>query len=136
MTGQSLLAAYSGGDVESRTDPPILYALDCAITHEIFTTPDPEVEGGMLVACLAVEAGSWDMKPAFDSYRFSATKKVLMNEVERVASTLDSAPRVRGAIAILQPDYSLSCLYWDGKQWINAVFYDWWPVGELKQHHP
>lgn len=127
MTAKSLLAAYSGGEVKRSRDPPILHAFGYQIINEVFIAPDPKVEGGKLVLCLAVTGYPADDHLAFDNSRFRLIRYILMEEVERVASTLGSAPSVRGAVAILQHNGSLSSLYWNGRRWSNFVFHEWGP---------
>ncbi|KAF2966249.1 hypothetical protein GQX73_g7343 [Xylaria multiplex] len=125
-TGQSLLAAYSGSDIEELEDAiRIPSDLDC-LEVKIFRTPDPDVEGGTLLLCLAAIGD-----PEGDTYipaygnRLTDTADALLPGIEALASTLPASPRVRSVMVLLEQDGDWKSLYWDGKRWINVVYLEW-----------
>lgn len=101
-TGVSLLAAYSGADLEYHEGAIRVPAgLGCFETR-LFTTPDPEVEGGTLVLCLAAVRGAGgDTYFAENGNRLTDITVAIVPDVEVFASSLEASPRVRGAMVLL-----------------------------------
>ncbi|KAI0537461.1 hypothetical protein GGR58DRAFT_471662 [Xylaria digitata] len=125
-TGQSLLAAYSGNDVEYLKDAIRVPSDLDYLEVKIFRASDPDVEGGTMLLCLAaLEDPEGDTYIPANGNRLTDATDALVPEIEALASTLPASPRVRGVMVLLQQDGDWKSLYWDGKRWINVVYLEW-----------
>ncbi|KAI0870181.1 hypothetical protein GGS24DRAFT_493191 [Hypoxylon argillaceum] len=126
--GKMLLAEYSGSEVEHHEDvchipADAVWASD--LGTRVLTAPDPEVEGGTLVLCLASLRGLDNefYLPATNN-RLYDVASTLIPQIEAFARGLDASPRVRGAMLLEEKGAWIS-LYWDGTRWINVIYLEW-----------
>ncbi|KAI3325446.1 hypothetical protein HD806DRAFT_490319 [Xylariaceae sp. AK1471] len=128
-TGESLLAAYSGAEVEHHEGAIRLRADDGwgdEIETRILTAPDPDVEGGILVLSLTtLRDPEEETYLPINGNRLTDATEAVLPEIEAFASRLPNSPRVRGAILLLEQNRDWKCVYWDGKRWINIVYLEW-----------
>jgi hypothetical protein len=134
-TGESLLVAYSGAEIEHHEGAIRLRADDGwgdNLETRILTAPDPDFEGGTLVLGLATlrDPGKETYFAVHGNRITDATESVL-SEMEVFASTLPASPRVRGALLLLDQNGDWKCVYWDGKRWINIVYLEWQTAGSM-----
>ncbi|KAI8626247.1 hypothetical protein F5Y19DRAFT_447692 [Xylariaceae sp. FL1651] len=128
-TGESLLAAYSGAEVEHH-EGAIRFREEAGWGDEletrVLTAPDPEVEGGTLVLCLSVLRDP-EEEIYFSEHgnRLTDATMTVLPEVEAFARALPASPKVRGAMILLQQDGDWKSLYYDGTRWINIVYLEW-----------
>ncbi|KAI1111176.1 hypothetical protein F5Y14DRAFT_454330 [Nemania sp. NC0429] len=128
-TGEAVLAAFSGAEVEShegavRVPAGSSWAVN-ADRVRVLTTPDPDVEGGTFLVCLVLMGKTKDVYIAthVDSNPTTDIALDMIPGVEAFARSLPESPKVRGAMVVLQdPIGDFKSLYWDGKRWINIVF--------------
>ncbi|TGJ84568.1 hypothetical protein E0Z10_g4183 [Xylaria hypoxylon] len=125
-TGQSLLAAYTGADVEYHEDAIRVPSDVDSVEAKVFTAPDPDVEGGIMLLCLAeLKDPEGDTYFASNGNRLTDVTDSLAPKVEAFASSLEASPKVRGVMLLLQQDGDWKSLYWDGKRWLNVVYLEW-----------
>ncbi|GAP88575.2 hypothetical protein SAMD00023353_7000500 [Rosellinia necatrix] len=127
-TGQALLATYSGAEVVYHHDAvrvPSKGGWAGELEIKMFTSPDPEVEGGVLVLCLATLGDQMDTYVTVDTNQLTDATEAIIPGVEEFASTLQGSPKVRGAILILQDNGNWKNVYWDGRRWINIIYLEW-----------
>ncbi|RWA11540.1 hypothetical protein EKO27_g3581 [Xylaria grammica] len=125
-TGHWLLTAYCGGHVEYHEDA-IRAPDDCGLVNvTIFSSRDPDVEGGTVVLCLvALRNQEGDTYFPTNGNRLTDVTESLIPKVEAFASGLEASPKVRGAMVLLEEDGDWKSLYWDGMRWINVVYLEW-----------
>lgn len=123
--GPMILQAFTNADVQETVyvydprDPP---SFDC----KIYSSADPDVEGGTLVLYLvALNSNADDTHVLEYGNRVTDIASGLIPHCENLAKTLSESSRVRGAMVLLEEDGSWKSMYWDGKRWLNVVFLEW-----------
>ncbi|KAI1323363.1 hypothetical protein F5Y16DRAFT_348270 [Xylariaceae sp. FL0255] len=132
--GHSLLDKFSGAEIEEHQgeirlrDDSGWGGSNDQLRTRLYTAPDPDVEGGVLVLCLGILKDLDDTETYLSGgggNRLTDCTEAIIPEMEYFARRLPESPRVRGAMIVLQEDGDWKSLYWDGKRWINIVYLEW-----------
>ncbi|KAI8963481.1 hypothetical protein F5Y11DRAFT_319380 [Daldinia sp. FL1419] len=123
-TGRSLLEKYSGAAVEDYGNLRLDQWRDDELEARLAVTPDPDVPGGLLILCQAAlsEADPSEVYVAQHTDRISDVMMDLLTAVEDFAR--HRGLLVRGVVLLLDAHLNWFSVYFDGKRWLNVVYFE------------
>ncbi|KAI1296977.1 hypothetical protein F5Y03DRAFT_291997 [Xylaria venustula] len=97
-----------------------------SIEARLMTAPDPDVEGGTLMLFVGMEMDAQQETYVVENGDPPMPHLGLIAPAMETFAReeLETWPRVRGAIVLVEHD-GWTCVYWDGKRWINVNFLEW-----------